>query len=633
MNEIRDDIERLGSFADASAEQVAEARKTRAEIEERLEQVRARFDILAASRIDDDIDTAAVSDSSIDDVTEMDGYKQAQEVLASTDPLHFPAAFPEVFDGEDSGFDMIVGNPPWEKAKVERHEFWARHYPGLRGLTSTRREERIEEMENERPDLVEELSREQREEEKRARMLTEGPYPGIGGGDPDMYLAFSWRFWNLVTTGGNVGVVLPRSAFGNASSEEFRRTVLEEGEIHDLTFLKNSGYWAFDGMEQRYTIALFTFEKRLPGVDATIPIRGPYSGANAFEEGVTKNPHQFPIEQAKNWTGSAAFPLLPTDPRSVGSFGVISEHPNLDLNQEGEWRARPNTELHATQDKAINDGEQLMYFDENPTNDFWPVYKGASFAPPDKNLWDPDTGVRYAWGDPDVLVDLLDERREGKGEHWASAFYEMSEEWLTNRETLPCLNPRVAFRDVTNRTNQRTVCAALVPPRIFLNHTAPYFLWPRGDQRDEAYLLGVLSSIPLDWYARRFVETHLTYHILNAFPIPRPGPGDSLRQRVVELSGRLAAVDDRYEKWADAVGVECGPLDEDTKQEKIYELDAVVAHLYGLTREHVQVIFETFHRGWDYDERLAAVLEYYDSWADRLGPEHKHQTETAETDD
>jgi hypothetical protein len=91
---------------------------------------------------------------------------------------------------------------------------------------------------------------------------------------------------------------------------------------------------------------------------------------------------------------------------------------------------------------------------------------------------------------------------------------------------------------------------------------------------------------------------------------------------VVELSGQLAAVDERYEDWADSVGVECGPLDQETKQEKIYELDAVVAHLYGLTREHVEVIFETFHDGWDYEERLERVLDYYASWADRLDLDH-----------
>jgi hypothetical protein len=90
----------------------------------------------------------------------------------------------------------------------------------------------------------------------------------------------------------------------------------------------------------------------------------------------------------------------------------------------------------------------------------------------------------------------------------------------------------------------------------------------------------------------------------------------------VELSGRLAAVDDRYADWAETVDVEYGPLDEETQREKIYELDAVVAHLYGLTREHVEVIFETFHDGWDYEERLNRVLDHYDQWADRLDIDH-----------
>ena len=150
----------------------------------------------------------------------------------------------------------------------------------------------------------------------------------------------------------------------------------------------------------------------------------------------------------------------------------------------------------------------------------------------------------------------------------------------------------------------------------------PFLLWEEGDERDEAYLIGVLSSIPLDWFSRRFVEKHLDYYIFNGLPIPRPKEDSQLRRRVIELSGRLAAVDDRYADWADAVGVDYGPLNEDAKQEKIYELDAVVAHLYGLSRDHVEVIFETFHDGWDYEERLERVLDYYADWADRLDLDH-----------
>jgi hypothetical protein len=238
MDEVRDDIARLGDFADASAEQVQEARETRAEIEESLEQVRARFDILAASRVDDSIDVDRVSDTSVDDVTALSSYERAQEVLKSTSPLHFPAAFPEVFDGDSSGFDVIVGNPPWEEATLEEDEFWMRYEPGLMGKSQTEQEQIKGRLREKRPDLVEQYESELEAQEKVREILKNGPYPGMGTGDPDMYKAFYWRFWNLVSHEGEVGVVLPRSAFIAAGSEEFRRILLDKGRVKDLTFLK-----------------------------------------------------------------------------------------------------------------------------------------------------------------------------------------------------------------------------------------------------------------------------------------------------------------------------------------------------------------------------------------------------------
>jgi hypothetical protein len=252
-----------------------------------------------------------------------------------------------------------------------------------------------------------------------------------------------------------------------------------------------------------------------------------------------------------------------------------------------------------------------MHFTEDPPDHYWPVYKGASFR-----HWEPDTGERHSYADPEVITEYLQEKRENSYRYAGarSAFSEMPEEWVKNKETLSCYYPRVAFRGVARATDSRTLIPALVPPEVALTSRVTHFIWPRGDEVDEAYLLGVLSTIPLDWYSRRFVEANVNYFIVNALPVPRVDDDNPLYQRVVELSGRLAAVDDRYANWADTVGVDYGPLAEDTKQEKIYELDAVVAHLYGLSREHIEVVFETFHEGWDYEERLTAVLDYYDEW-------------------
>ncbi len=89
----------------------------------------------------------------------------------------------------------------------------------------------MDDLEKERPDLAAEFERLKRQEEQRGKILTNGPYPGIGKSHPDLYKAFSWRFWNLVNQDGNVGVVLPRSCFIGPGMEQFRRNVLDEGEV------------------------------------------------------------------------------------------------------------------------------------------------------------------------------------------------------------------------------------------------------------------------------------------------------------------------------------------------------------------------------------------------------------------
>ena len=76
----------------------------------------------------------------------------------------------------------------------------------------------------------------------------------------------------------------------------------------------------------------------------------------------------------------------------------------------------------------------------------------------------------------------------------------------------------------------------------------------------------------------------------------------------------MASPDERFAEWAEAVGVKYGKLDEDEKDNMIYELDAVVAHLYGFSEKQLTHIFETFHRTWNYKPRLKAVLQHYHSW-------------------
>ncbi len=143
--------------------------------------------------------------------------------------------------------------------------------------------------------------------------------------------------------------------------------------------------------------------------------------------------------------------------------------------------------------------------------------------------------------------------------------------------------------------------------------TAPWVLWvvPEYPLKQEAFLLGVMASIPCDWWMRRFVEGHVYQEAFECLRIPRYVEGDALVERAVWLAGRLASPDKRFAQWAKAVGVQWGNLDTAEKDAMIAELDAVVAHLYGLSEQQLVHIFETFHEGWDYHPRLEAVLNHF----------------------
>ena len=55
---------------------------------------------------------------------------------------------------------------------------------------------------------------------------------------------------------------------------------------------------------------------------------------------------------------------------------------------------------------------------------------------------------------------------------------------------------------------------------FFLPTRAPYLAFIQGGNESRAACLGILNSLPFDWQARRFVETHLNFFILEGLELP-----------------------------------------------------------------------------------------------------------------
>ena len=611
LGQAKEPLEKLAQLSDASIKDIEEGRNLIDDAREKTKQTEALCDLITAQPVADDPDLRYYQFEFWEKlkmgVIGSDEHVMAQNILRPLSAMHFPIAFPEVFLGHSQGFNVILGNPPWEEVKPEERDFWTGLFPGLRGLPQREQMQKRKQLSESRPDLVEEWQTIEASTNHLAGILKTGNFLGLGVGDLDLYKAFCWRFWHIASNElGKIGVVLPRSAVAAKGSESFRKELFLVAQSIDVTTLQNTGQWIFD-IHPQYTIALTCLSKS--GVDKQgITMKGPFNSLQKYRAGVAETALRFPSDEVLGWSGDGALPLLPSS-YSIEVFSQLRKAPRLDLCEEGLWRARPDTEMHGTAQKHMMDLEN-----EDCPNGFLPVYKGGSY-----DLWQPDRGIYYAWANPKIVLPWLQDKRlrahKGKRD---SVHKEFSREYIEDKTTLAPHHPKIAFRATTRATDSRTMRVALTPPNVFHANSSQIVMMPRGDKKDEAFLLGVLSSIPLDWYARRFVELSFNFFVFNPLPIPRPERTNPLWKRVVELAGRLACPDARFKDWAKAVGVECGALDSADKEDKIHELDAVVAHLYGLTEAQLTHIFETFHEGWDYTPRLKAVLKHYQTWASKI---------------
>lgn len=488
--------------------------------------------------------------------------------------LHWQLAFPEVFLRERPGFDVILANPPWEEVTVEQLGFYTRYLPGLKSERSHEEQERrIAAYVASHPDAAARYEDEARRAGEMRGYLG-AHYRLTQSGDPDLYKAFAERFLQLCRSGGAIGVVLPRSAFAADGTAPFRKALFTSGPRVELDFLLNSGRWIFD-MEPRYTIALCVAQPTPGEHDALVSTAGPAADREAFERLDSERVEWRASELAKLSDGLEV-PLIPGHAAGELFHRLCAAHPPFRA-AAGGFQVVPWRELDMT-----NDLKSGLLREHGPG---WPVYSGDSF-----DLWKPDhMKPPFVLPPKEGLAEL--QRKRQRSSLWRRHF---PASVLRDSKTLPQHDARILFRDVTNRTNSRTVIACLVPPRVFAVNKAPSLLFPKGDASDVAYVLGVMASLPFDWCARRRVETNLNFFILEPLPLPRPARDDPRRRRVVELAGRLACPDERFAAFASAVGVEYGAIGEAAKVEMIAELDATVALLYGCSEADVRLMLEDF---------------------------------------
>lgn len=583
----------VANASEANKAEVEEGARLLAEARAAADTARRIFDAAVAARLGHIVPQLILDEETLHQVLKLPAVAQVAEDLS---PAHMPYLFPEVFLRENPGFDVLLGNPPWEELHIAEHHWWGLRLPGLRSTPQARRIPLLAAFRAQRLDLERQYQEEISHVEEIRRAIAAGPYPGVGAAHLDMYQMFAWRNWQLLREGGRAGTVLPRGAVSGASLAEWRSTVLAGGAFTDVCFIENTRRWAFD-MEPRYTIAFVVIAK---GGERVVRWSGPFNSERDFRENATRLA-EVPADEFVSWSDTAAFPIVP-DARAADVLRQLMHSPMFgDLQDDREFSLIQG-DMNATKDKSV------FEFDVEEARGRIAVTTGAGF-----NIWNPDAGLPYAYSKPAVLRPYLANKFSRAVKTSRSAYFGLP----IHPNKLQMDKARIAYRGIARATDTRTAIACLLPPGRAVVDPAHMVVTRRGGPPDEAFLLGVMGSIPFDWSARRWVELHLTFGVLRRLPVPWGGFETEAGARLRSISGRLAAVDDRYADWAAEVGVPVGSVKTPAeKDDLLAELDALVSVLYGLTEDQVEYVFATFHRGWNYQARLDAVLTHYRRWRD-----------------
>lgn len=588
----------LSGILDQTPDDVRRSREVAAELSEITSGLRTVFDLWAAEPLGLEgarrIDPTAVIGERQLSVQNRQQVASSQQFAEQHQFLHWPLEFPSIFHRDRPGFDVVVGNPPWEEVEIEELNFYALREPGLRAVTDSReRNGRIAELQRENPSWALELSQ-LKDQATRARRFfsREGGYELQGVADKDLYQLFCERYVHFVRLGGRLGVVLPRGAFVVKGHHKFRRWLFERTQVGRIDVIKNRKEWAFP-ITANYTIALLTCHKAESQVKEPFVTTGPSDSLDVFRAAVSSLGVSLPVTALGT---SLIVQLLPSQQhsdvlvklRSGTEFSSLTPE-SSGMAEAGETRLHPlhpHQELNVTTDRSL--------YEHDPSGQTVEVWSQGTFQ-----QYNPHFGNAKGNANWKEVLGVLQARRESPRSRVFKALF--PREILVNPSTHPVNYARLAFRDTSRSSDPRTIISCLIPPRTPLTNKSPYLINPGWPAPSIASVLGALNSLAFDWQARRYIELNVNFFILNMLCFPRWENTDW--RRIGTLAAELSCVDDRFRDFAAEVGVACGPLSDAVREDKRAEIDALVAQGYGLDVDELRFIFEDF--------TLDAVPQHY----------------------
>ncbi len=537
--------------------------------------------------------------------------------------FHWCVEFPEVF-AANKGFDVMCGNPPWDKLQMEEEKWFAgKNNDIVKAANQADRKKKISQLEAEDPILYQEFQKACNAIASQSNFVkNSGRFPLTAVGKlelsslfAELCLSFTKEAW---------GLVLPTGIAVNDSNKYFFSKLIDENRLISLYDFENREK-LFD-IDSRFKFCLITAGKAqaeprtvsggfyLTRIDHLLDPRRIYTLRTDDFARFNPNTKLCPIfRTAKDANLTAKIyrkaPILINDETKENIWGIRFMMMFNMASASSVFRTRKQL------DELGGQLQRDSYIVENDV--YVPLYEGKMFwlynhhyasfpneyevekrsssinSTPYSILADSCSSIAPWYWVNKSLVDsrLIDCDKEGNVRwKWEHSYY-------------------IAFRDVARAADARTCIASLMPSGIAAGHKAPLVFTSRS-LIPSACFAAMLSSLVFDYVARQKVGgSSMALFIMKQQPVLTPDQiPSSMQWQIVKRVAELCYFNHDMDGWALELWEEMSEEQRSelpqlgNQQPWIYnperrailqaELDAIFAHLYGLNTEDLRYILD-----------------------------------------
>lgn len=448
------------------------------------------------------------------------------------------------------GFDAVIGNPPWDKVKLSRHEFLKssgtkRHYGAqIHGLDEARFARQRDEVAN-----------------YSLRLLAR--YPDLGNGEPDLYIAFTDLFFELCKGHGVVAALIPGGLIRSQGTQTIRKKIFDASQSVSLSIIDNRA--RFFAIDTRFKFLALALTK----ADSEKSKREPITLLH--ERGTPMG-----METTGTATiGRAALAAVRNDfslpeVRSVAEWKLFSKIAEAGVSWDEPgfgWTPKFCREVDMTKERPK--------FLGRATPGALPLVEGRMVQ-------------AHRFG---VKGHVSGTGRSALWEAFPIGGSRLSPQFWIRPSDMPHANQhradvlRVGFCDIAGQTNERSLMASLIPAGVVCGNKVPTILFP-DDPSEERLLVwaSIANSFAFDWMLRRVLTTTVNYFLLQSVPMPKLAKEGLPWKKLVSAARELRTLDgagatrETYERMAQLRG----------------EIDAEVAVAYGLDLKDMELVLQDF---------------------------------------